>query len=113
MPSNLGKGLVWFFICPKTGKRCKKLHLYNSYFYHRTAFNGCMYQSQTLSKKARELDKIFSCYFKSEKLYSELYKKHLKKKYAGKPTKKYLSLTQQIAKAESIPYYEIERALLS
>ena len=34
-------------------------------------------------------------------------------KNAGKPTKKYLKLTQQIQKAESIPYHEIERAMLS
>ncbi|MCK6618844.1 MAG: hypothetical protein L6Q51_14495 [Cyclobacteriaceae bacterium] len=24
VPSNLGKGLLWFFCCPVTGKRCKK-----------------------------------------------------------------------------------------
>lgn len=43
VPSNLGKGVVWYFICPKTNKRCRKLYLVNTYFYHRSAFNGCMY----------------------------------------------------------------------
>jgi len=31
---------------------------------------------------------------------------------AGKPTKKYLKLTQQIQKAESVSYRVFERALL-
>jgi len=31
-PSNLGKGVVWFFVCPLTGKRCRKLYLANSFF---------------------------------------------------------------------------------
>src|SRR3990167_55726 len=24
--SNLGKGVVWYFVCPHTGKRCRKLY---------------------------------------------------------------------------------------
>ena len=72
-----------------------------------------MYEKQTQSKKSRYLDKTLGAYFKSENLYSELYKKHFKKTYAGKPTKKYLRIMEQIQKAESIPYHEIERALLA
>ena len=45
--SNLGKGFYWYFICPQTGRQCRKLHLVGSYFYHRTAFNGCMYENNT------------------------------------------------------------------
>jgi hypothetical protein len=71
-----------------------------------------MYECQTQSKKSRYFDKTLGVYFKSENLYNELYKKHFKKTYAGKPTKKYLKLTQQIQKAESIPCHEIERALI-
>ena len=112
-PSNLGLGVVWYFICPKTNKRCRKLYLADTYFYHRSAFNGCMYECQTQSKKSRYLDKTLGAYFKSENLYSELYKKHFKKTYAGKPTKKYLRIMEQIQKAESIPYHEIEMALLA
>ena len=112
-PSNLGKGVVWYFVCPHTGKRCRKLYLADTYFYHRSAFRGCMYETQTQSKKNRQLDKTLGAYFKSDNLYSELYKKNFKKTYAGKPTKKYLRIMEQIQKAESIPYYEIERALIS
>jgi hypothetical protein len=113
VPSNLGKGVVWYFICPYTDKRCRKLYLTDTYFYHRSAFKGCMYKKQTQSKKQRYFNKTLSLYFRSDELFEHLYKKHFKKQYAGKPTKKYLKLTQQIQKAESIPIKEIERALLS
>lgn len=113
MPSNLGKGLIWYFLCPETNKRCRKLYLIGGYFLHREAFNGCMYETQTQSKKYRQLDKTLGAYFKTDDLYSQLYKKHFKKTYAGKPTKKYLRIMEQIRKAESIPYHEIERLMLS
>ena len=111
-PSNLNKGLIWYFICPKTNKRCRKLYLVDGYFLHREAFNGCMYETQTYSKKNRDLFKIIDPYFKSDKLYEQLYKKHLKKSYAGKPTKKYLKITEQIQRAESIPYQKIEKLMM-
>jgi hypothetical protein len=112
-PSNLNRGEIWYFICPQTKKRCRKLYSIGGYFLHREAFNGCMYETQTQSKKYRQLDKTLGAYFKSDNLYSELYKKNFKKSYAGKPTKKYLRIMEQIQKAESIPYHEIERAMLS
>lgn len=112
MPSNLGKGLIWYFLCPETNKRCRKLYSIGGYFLHREAFNGCMYESQTQSKKYRQLDKTFGVHFKADDLYSELYKKNFKKTYAGKPSKKYLRIMEQIQKAESISYHEIERAML-
>lgn len=111
--SNLNKGEIWYFICPHTKKRCRKLYSIGGYFLHREAFNGCMYETQTQSKKYRQLNKTLGAYFKSDNLYSELYKKNFKKSYAGKPTKKYLRIMEQIQKAESIPYHEIERAMLS
>jgi len=112
-PSNLNKGEIWYFICPQTKKRCRKLYLIGGYFLHREAFNGCMYETQTQSKTYRQLDKTLGAYFKSDNLYNELYKKNFKKTYAGKPTKRYLRIMEQIQKAESIPYHEIERAMLS
>lgn len=113
IPSNLIKGKIWYFICPQTKKRCRKLYSIGGYFLHREAFNGCMYESQTQSKNYRQLDKTLGAFFKSDNLYSELYKKHFKKWYAGKPTKKYLRIMKQIQKAENIPYSEIEKLLLS
>jgi len=110
--SNLDLGEIWYFVCPVTKKRCRKLYLIDGYFLHREAFNGCMYETQTHSKKYRQMDKTLGAYFKSDNLYSELYKKNFKKTYAGKPTKRYLRIMKQIQKAESIPYHEIERAML-
>ena len=112
-PSNLNKGEIWYFICPQTKKRCRKLYSIGGYFLHREAFNGCMYETQTQSKKYRQLDKTLGAYFEIDNLYSELYKKNFKKTYAGKPTKRYLRIMEQIQKAESILYHEIERAMFS
>ncbi len=113
LPSNLGKGLIWYFLCPHTNKRCRKLYSIGGYFLHREAFNGCMYETQTQSKKYRQLDKTLGAYFKIDTLYGELYKKNFKKTYAGKPTKRYLRIMEQIQKAESVPYHEIKRLILS
>jgi len=113
VPSNLGKGVIWYFLCPQTNKRCRKLYSIGGYFLHREAFNGCMYETQTQSKKYRQLDKTLGAYFRTDDLYSQLYQKHFKKTYAGKPTKKYLRIIEQIQKAENIPYHEIERLMLS
>jgi len=112
IPSNLGKGVVWFFICPRTGRRCRKLHCADTYFCHRSAFRGCMYDCQTKSKYYRNLDKRLGAYFKTDRLYEQLYEKHFKKNYAGKPTKKYLRIMEQIQQAERVPYYEIERLMI-
>ena len=84
-PSNLNKGEIWYFICPQTKKCCRKLYSIGGYFLHREAFNGCMYETQTQSKKYRQLDKTLGAYFKSDNLYSELYKKNFKKTNSYRP----------------------------
>ena len=100
IPSNLGKGFIWYFLCPQTNKRCRKLYSIGGYFLHREAFKGCMYESQTRSKKYRDLDKTLGLYFRSDDLYCKLYSKHFKKSYAGKPTKKYLRIMEQLNKIQ-------------
>jgi hypothetical protein len=111
-PTNLNRGKIWYFICPHTNKRCRKLYSIGGYFLHREAFRGCMYETQTQSKRYRQLDKTFGAYFKRDKLYTELYQKNFKRTYAGKPTKRYLRIMKQIQESEGISYHEIERALL-
>jgi hypothetical protein len=106
-PSNLGKGVVWYFVCPKTFMHCRKLYLADTYFYHRSAFKGCMYEKQTQSKKYRLLDNTLGTYYRTDKLYEQLYKKHFKKTYAGKPTKKYLQLIEKIRFGERFTQSEI------
>ena len=110
--SNLNRGKIWYFICPHTKKRCRKLYSIGGYFLHREAFVGCMYETQTQSKKMRFLLRRFGAHFKCDELYSELYKKHFKKTYAGKPTKKYLRIMKKAQKIESVTYREFERVML-
>ncbi|WP_298949377.1 hypothetical protein [uncultured Polaribacter sp.] len=94
--SNLNEGRVLYFQCRFTGKRCRKLHLINGIFQHRTASKTGMYAKQTQSKRGRWIEQIYGPYFDSEKLYAELYSKHFKTHYKGKPTKRYLRLMQKI-----------------
>jgi hypothetical protein len=109
IPSNLGKGLIWYFLCPVTGKPCRKLFCYNGRFVHREALKGLMYDCQAESKKMRWLEKYYGDYFREEKNYLELNSKHFKRCYNGKPTKRYLKLKKAIERAERIPLEEIER----
>ena len=44
--------------------------------------------------------KIYGAYFDADNLYEQLYSKHFKKFYDGKPTKRYLKIMKQINKAE-------------
>lgn len=102
VPSNLGKGLIWYFLCPQTNKRCRKLYSIGGYFLHREAFSGCMYDCQTKSKYYRKLDRMLGPYFRINRLYEQLHSKHFKTHYAGKPTKRYLRIKGQIQRAEQI-----------
>ena len=97
-PSNLGKGVVRLFVCPSTGKYCRKLYLVGTHFYHRSAFRGCMYYNQTLGHKHRMLHKIFT----TDKAFKQLNSKHFKKSYNGMPTKRYLQILKQIKKGNAI-----------
>jgi hypothetical protein len=65
-----------------------------------------MYEKQTQSKKLRDFEKMFGS-FDSERLYTQLYKKNFKKTYAGKPTRKYLRLSNKIDMAERVPQINI------
>ena len=110
--SNIGNGKIWYFICPKTYKRCRKLYLVDGHFLHREAVKGCLYISQKRSKKEREIDKVYGAYFNKEELYKQLNTKHLKKTYNGQPTKRYLKIQKQLEQAERINYYDIMSLLM-
>jgi hypothetical protein len=110
--SNLGKGEVYYFVCPKTKKPCRKLYLHNSCFLHRKAFIGLMYEKQLESKKWRNLTEIFDNAFLKDEVYEERFKKYFKTHYKGKPTKRYLKLENKIRTAESYPLGTLERLLM-
>ncbi|WP_460978990.1 hypothetical protein [Spirosoma knui] len=88
VPSNLGKGQVWYFVCPLTGERCRTLYKAGRYFASRKALKGTLYESQTYSKYYRWLDKTFGPELKLDGVYEEVYKRYAKKHYRGKPTPK-------------------------
>lgn len=95
--SNLGKGTHWYFICPVTKKRCRKLYLVKGLFLHREAFkNVACYKSQTESKSWRELRTKMERYYSREDVCRELDRKYIKKFYNGEPTRTYLSLMRKI-----------------
>jgi hypothetical protein len=106
-PSNLGTGLIWFFLCPFTDKVCRRLHLINGYFKHRSALSNDIYQSQIESKKWR----VWSKYICNDNLYSELYSKSFKRYYNGKPTKRYLRLTKIVESEKEIDFLEFNKML--
>ena len=110
-PSNLGKGVVWFFICPSSGNRCRKLYLVDTYFYHRSAFRSGMYDKQTQSHKNRSLFKHYDKVFGVDKAFEEIYSKHFKRYYKGKPTKRFLKLLKKTEHTCSVD--EIERLLMA
>ena len=53
--SNLGKGVVRFFVCPVTRTLCRKLRLYGNRFVSGRAMRGALYNSQAASKHERLL----------------------------------------------------------
>jgi hypothetical protein len=102
VPSNIGKGKVWYFLCPNTGKRCRKLYMIDRYFLHRTAFRGAMYEKQTYSKNSRQQFRLWGKLFNTDKVYEQIYCKHFKTQYAGKPTKRYLKLCKELREAGEV-----------
>lgn len=96
VPANIGKGVVWYFICPRTGVRCRKLHFVDGYFYHRSAFRGCMYEKQTYSRSDRSLCKQFDEAFAPDHFYDQVYARYFKKTYASRPTKRYRRLLKKL-----------------
>lgn len=97
-PSNLGAGLLWFFVCPYTGKVCRKLHLINGYFKHRSALQDLMYQNQLESKRWREWNKMYAGEFKDH-IYTELFSKYFKRYYKGKMTKRFSRIVKKLQKS--------------
>ena len=86
VPSNLGKGEVYYFLCPFTYKRCKVLYMgYGSlYFKSREAYRHRIYYASQLSS---HLDRHNDTYWRLERKLEQLYKKHPKTHYRGKTTR--------------------------
>lgn len=103
VPANIGKGEVWYFVCPSTGKNCRILYSIGSMFLHRHACKGYLYEKQTYSSKTRGMMRMYEKLFKSDGLYEELYSKHFRRTYAGKPTKRFIKLMQKSKTVRACP----------
>jgi hypothetical protein len=102
VPSNLGIGVVWFFECPKTGKRCRKLYSSYGRFVHREASTGEFYEKQIESKYGRGLMSSYGAIFAAEKANEEIHSRYFKRYYRGKPTRRYLRLNKILVKAYQV-----------
>lgn len=91
--SNLGRGEVFYFVCRRSYKRCRKLYLQNGEFVHRSLIEG-YYFSQLVPVKERSTVSMYRKHFEHERLLHESYKKHYRKYYKGKMTKRYLRLRE-------------------
>jgi hypothetical protein len=94
IPTNLGMGQRWYFLCPRTGRRCAKLHMANDYFQHRSGIPGGLYNSQTRSGLYRMLDRFW-------RAQDQIYTPYLKTHYRGRPTKRYLRYYRAYTQTEA------------
>ncbi len=86
IPSNLGNGIVYYFICPLSYKRCRIIYsAYGShYFKHRLSYkHRIYYNGQIASKLSRYNDR----YWDLDKVVNRIESNGLKTKYKGRPTK--------------------------
>jgi hypothetical protein len=107
IPSNIGRGNLLYFLCPVTGKRCRKLYSVGLRFLHRKAFSGCFYEKQTYSKRNRGLNKAFEMFFGIDNSYEQIYSKYFKKEYNGKVTKRYRKIMKRLNDSSRISEREI------
>lgn len=86
IPSNLGRGQIYYFICPITGRKARILYkCYGSlYFKSRKAYHGRIYySSQIASKNNLHNERYFSLEKEIDKLKPHIRKRH----YQGKETR--------------------------
>lgn len=95
--SNLGKGVILYFICPETSKRCKILYCcYDSeIFKSRGAYSQRIYYfNQFISKTFLTPTR----YDQVDKLINLMYDKRKTRLYKGKETKRHLRLLRLLEK---------------
>ena len=95
--SNLGIGRIPFFVCPISGRRCRKLYLVQGKLVSASAIQGAMYECQTRSKKYRILLPLFDRPFKLERLRKQIQSPYFKPKYRNNPTRTLKQIAEKIA----------------
>ena len=111
IPSNLGKGKTWYFVCNKTNKRCKKLYLSGRDFVHREALYNARYYMQNLSSDQRTGETILRGMRRAESVPQKINQSNFKVMYNGKFTKKAKALMKHQEKFPPISFEEMCRLL--
>lgn len=106
--SNLGEkirsrdgGTVFYFICPITGKRCRKLYVIGGQLGSSKAF-GLYYRQQALSKNQLSWEALFGAIEQLEKLTAEIHSGKVMRSYNGKITRRYARLMKERDRLDSM-----------
>ena len=100
IPSNLGKGRIWYFVCPASGERCKVIYCAYGYTYFksRKAYETRLYYQSQIDSK---LDYHNERFFDVDKRITALENKsHWHDYHKGRPTKAKIHLEKLKAKRE-------------
>lgn len=98
IPSNIGKGFVTYFVCPSTGKHCRKLYSCGGKFLHRDV-TGLLYAQQAKKQP------ISCAYYLSKEQRNEPNTKYFKKYYKGDFTKRYFRILLGTSHSEVVDVY--------
>lgn len=98
IPSNIGNGFVKYFVCPRTGKYCRKLYYHRMSFMHREA-TGLLYEQQ---KRRQPIS--YAGYLTTEQR-NEPNTKNFRKYYKGDMTKRYFRILLKTSHSEVIDAY--------
>ena len=99
-PSPL-QGELLYFLCPRSGKRCRKLfRAYHSHgFYHRTAFGYRLYYPQQASSTYKRADRQLLA---AERKLATLQAKRRTSTYLGQPTRRAVRIAELQEEAERL-----------
>lgn len=100
--SNLGRGEVLYFICPESGRTCRKLYMAYGYpkFKSRQAYSNRIYYPDQLSSK---MDRPNDRYWRIKRQLEKKNLKHHRKTYKGNLTKSEMRLR---SKRDKMNYYD-------
>lgn len=100
--SNLGRGGgVWYFVCPRSGQRCRTLYWKGGYFVGRQALAGMLYRSQLQSKAEQAFSRPFKPIIRLSKMQAWLSKPNVRRYYRGKPTRLMRAYLKRLAAVET------------
>jgi hypothetical protein len=95
-------GVRWYFICPVTAKRCRKLYLIGNTYQHRSAIKNFYRKNRPEWWSEKPINEILKLKQASIDAEREMTRKYFKRTYNGKPTKKYITCKAKVKAANGI-----------